>query len=105
MPGSAKHERGVAKRPFAPLQAVRVRHPAVFQRDLAVLNDLERDLVLNLLDAEPGRCFVLDDEAPDLVVGDVARPKDRDIAPRSIADPALLAVEDPGIALALRRRQ
>src|SRR5262249_21955022 len=64
---------------------------------------LQRDLVLHLLDAEPGRRLVLDDEALDLVVLDVARPDDRDIAPRRVADPALLAVEDPAVAVALRR--
>ena len=77
----------------------------VLQRDLAVLDDFERDLVLDLLDAEAGRGLVLDDEAFDLIVSDIARPDDRDIAPRRIADPPLLTVEDPGVALALRRRQ
>src|SRR5215470_12943784 len=99
----AQHARGVAKRRFASLETILVGHLAVLQRDLAVLDDLQRDLVLNLLDAEPGRRLVLDDEALDLVVGDVARPDDRDVAPRSVADPALLAVENPGIAFALRR--
>ena len=69
---------------------------------MAVLDDLERDLVLDLLDAEAGRGLVLDDEALDLIVGDIARPDDRDVAPRRVADPPLLAVEDPGVALALR---
>ena len=99
-----QHPRGVAER-VAALQAVRFRHAAVLQRDLAVLDHLERDLVLDLLDAEAGRGLVLDDEALDLVVGDVARPDDRDVAPRRVADPPLLAVEDPGVAFALRRRQ
>src|SRR5882672_5471298 len=100
----AEHPRGVAERRVG-LEAVRLGHPAVVQRDLAVLDHLERDLVLNLFDAEAGRRLVLDDEALDLVVGDVARPDDRDITPRRVADPSLLAVEDPRVAFALRRRQ
>jgi hypothetical protein len=34
---------------------------------MAVLDDLERNLVLDLVDAEAGRGLVLDDEALDLV--------------------------------------
>ena len=82
-----QHPRGVAER-VAALEAVRFRHPAVLQRDLAVLDDLERDLVLDLLDAEAGRRLVLDDEALDLVVGDIARPDDRNVAPGRVADPS-----------------
>ena len=103
VPRHPQHARGVAER-IAALQAVRFRNPHVLQRDLAVLHDLERDLVLDLLDAESRRRLVLDDEALDLIVGEVARPDDRDVAPRRVADPALLAVEDPGIALALGGR-
>ena len=102
---SSRSTCAVSRNEFAALQAVRFRHAAVLQRDLAVLDHLERDLVLDLLDAEAGRRLVLDDEALDLVVGDVARPDDRDVAPRRVADPPLLAVEDPGVALALRRRR
>ena len=36
---------------------------------MAVLDDLERNLFLNLFDAEGWRRLVLDDEAPDLVIG------------------------------------
>ena len=61
--------------------------------------------MLDLLDAEAGRGLVLDDKALDLVVCDIARPDDRDIAPRRIADPPLLAVEDPGVALAFGGRR
>ena len=95
----------VSRNELAFLQAVRLRHPAVGHGDLAVLDHLERHLVLDLLDAEAGRRLVLDDEALDLVVVDVARPDDRDVAPGRVADPLLLAVEDPGVALALRRRR
>src|SRR5262249_34484166 len=103
MPGTAQHQRRVAKRSFASLQTIRIGHAAVGHRDLTVLHDLQRDLVLHLLDAEPGGRLVLDDEALDLVVGHVARPDDRNVAPRSVADPALLAVEDPAVTLAFRR--
>src|SRR5947208_1937908 len=95
--------RGVAEG-IAALQAVCFRKSHVLERDLAVLHDLERDLVFDLLDAEARRGFVLDDEAFDLIVGEVARPDDRDVAPRRVANPALLAVEDPGVAVALGGR-
>src|SRR6185312_10631543 len=98
-----QHVRGVTERPCASLKSILVWYPAILHRDLAVLNNLQRNLVLNLLDGEPGRSLVLDDEALYLVVGNVARPDDRDVAPRSIADPSLLAVQDPGVAFALRR--
>ena len=41
---------------------------------MAVLDDLERNLVLNLFDAEGWRRLVLDDEALDSVVGEIPRP-------------------------------
>src|SRR5262249_12404761 len=65
---------------------------------------LQRDLVLHLLDAEARRGLVFDDEAFDLVVGYIARPNDRDITPGRVADPPLLAIQDPGVAFTLRRR-
>src|SRR6185295_8402544 len=102
MTGPAQHERGIAERPCAARQTIRVWDPAVLHGDLSVLHDLERDLVLNLLDAEPGRSLVLDDKALDLVIVEVACPDDRDIAPRRVADPALLAIENPGVAFAFR---
>src|SRR5438477_10374345 len=97
-----QHLRGVAER-VAALQPVRFRHTDVPQRDVAVLDDLEGDLVFDLLDTEARRRFVFDDEALDLVIGEITRPDDRNIAPWRIADPPLLAVEDPGVAFALRR--
>src|SRR5881396_659453 len=96
--------RGVAER-VTTLKTVFFRHAAIFQGDVAVLHDLERDFVLNLVNAEAGCRLVLDDETFNLVVGDIARPDDRDVAPRRVADPALLAVKNPSIAVALRRRQ
>src|SRR6202043_2092962 len=82
---------------IAALQTIRFRHPYILQRDLAVLHHLERNLVLDLLDAEPGRRLVLDDEALDLVVGEIARPNDGEVAPWRIAHPTPLPIENPGI--------
>src|SRR5882724_5823854 len=104
--GVARHLqnfRGVTEG-VAALEAVFFRHADIFQSDVTVLHDLERDFVLNLVNAEAGCRLVLDDETFDLVVGDIARPDDRDVAPRRVADPALLAVKNPSIAVALRRR-
>jgi len=47
-----------------------------------VLNYLECNLVLNLFDLKARRGLVLHDESLDLIVGKVARPDDRDVAPR-----------------------
>src|SRR5437899_3771667 len=99
--GYLQHLRGIAER-VTTLQAVCFRHAHVLQRDVTVLHDLKRDFVFNLVNAEAWRGFVFDDETFDLVVGDVPRPDDRDVAPRRVADPALLAVKNPGIAVALR---
>ncbi len=65
------------------------------------MNYPERDLVLDLLDAEAGCRLVFDDEALNLVIGNVARPDYRKVAPWRVADPLLLAIEDPGVAVAL----
>src|SRR5262245_49438108 len=100
MTGPAQHELSVAERPRAARQTICIRHPAVLHRDLAVLDDLERDLVLNLCNAKPRRGLVFDDEALDLVVVEVACPDDREVAPRRVSDPALLTVEYPGVAFA-----
>src|SRR5882724_1387736 len=98
-----QHARGIAER-IAALQAVRLRHAYILQRDLAVLDHLERNLVLDLLDAETGRRLVLDDESLHLVVREVARPDDGDVAPWCVADPPLLSIENPGIAFTFGRR-
>src|SRR6266404_9462014 len=97
-----QHFRGVAKR-VAALKTIFFGNAAIFQGDVAVLHDLERDLVLDLFNVKPRCGLVFNDETFDLIVGDVARPDDRDIAPRRIADPTLLAVKNPSIAVALRR--
>src|SRR5713101_3328312 len=102
--GYLQHLRGVLER-VTTLKAVCFRHANVLQRDVTVLHDLKRDFVFNLVDAEARRGFVFDDETFDLVIVDIARPDDRDVAPRRVADPALLAVKNPRIAVALRGGQ
>src|SRR5580700_6256947 len=72
---------------------------------MAVLDHFERDLVLHLLDAKARGGLVLDDKTLDLIVGHIAGPDDRDIAPGRVADPPLLAVEDPDVAIALCGRR
>jgi len=42
---------------------------------VTVLDNLERDLVLDFLDAEAGRRLVLDDESLDLIVGGDRAPR------------------------------
>src|SRR6266852_374504 len=98
-----QHAGGIAER-IAALQAVRFRHPYVLQRDLAVLDHLERNLVLDLLDAETGCRLVLDDEALHLIVREIACPDDGEVAPWRVTDPPLLSIENPGIAFTLGRR-
>ena len=58
-------------------------------------------LALDLGGGEAGRGRP-DEEALDLVVGDVARPDHRDVGERAVADPALGAVQHPLVARALR---
>src|SRR5262249_24181384 len=99
----AKHASGVAERHLPRLQLVRRGHATVLHGDQRVLNHAQRHLVLDLLRLESGR-LVLDDEALHLIVPDVARPDDRDVAEGGVADPLLLAVQDPGVAFAARRR-
>src|SRR6266446_803829 len=94
-----QNPRGVAER-LAGLKTVRFRDAAIFESDQSVLDDFERDLVLDLLNTESGIRLVLNDEPFDLVVGDIACPDDRHIAPGRVADPFLLTIENPRIAFA-----
>src|ERR1700756_3247637 len=87
------------------LQPVRFWYQAVLHGDEAVLHHLECNLVLNLFDFEARRGLVLHDESFDLVVRYVASPDNRNVTPRSISNPLLLTVEDPGVAIAFRSRQ
>src|SRR5258707_3988794 len=95
-----QHACGIAER-IAALQAVRLGYPHILQGDLAVLDHLERNLVLDLLDAETGRRLVLDNESLHLIVAEIARPDDGNVAPWRVADPPLLAIENPAIAFTL----
>src|SRR5258707_1947479 len=98
-----QHACGIAER-IAALQAVRFRQPYILQGDLAVLDHLERNLVLDLLDAETGRRLVLDDESLDVVVREIACPDDGEVAPWRVTDPPLLSIENPGVPFTLGRR-
>src|SRR5947208_16428560 len=73
--GHLQNFRGVAER-VTTLETVFFEHATVFQGDVAILHDLERDFVLNLVNAEAGCRLVLDDETFDLVVGDIPSPND-----------------------------
>src|SRR5258708_6889763 len=81
--------------------AVLLRNAAVLHRDQGVLHDLESNFVLDFFDLESGCGLVLDDKRLDLVVAEIAGPDDRDVAPRRIADPFLLAIEDPCVPVPL----
>jgi len=76
------------------------RYSASSHGDVAVLHHLEAIFVLNFLDFEAGVVLFFT-MTLDLVVRYVARPDDGDVAPRSVADPLLLTIEDPGVAIAL----
>src|SRR6266446_1650032 len=95
---------GIAERLIL-LQTVRFRYSAVFHRDQAVLDYFEGDFVLDLLHFEARRGLVFHDERFDLVVGYVASPDNGNVAPRSVADPFLLTIDDPGVSIPLRSRQ
>src|SRR5882724_9682752 len=69
------------------LQTVRFRYSAVFHRDQAVLYHFEGDFVLDFFYFEARSGLVLHDECFDLVVRYVASPDNRNVAPRSVADP------------------
>jgi hypothetical protein len=81
------------------------RQPNILHGDQAILDDLERELVLNLLDAKPRSRLVLNDESFDLVIREIACPDNRNVSPWRIADPLLLAVQDPNVALLFRCRR
>ncbi|EGJ74113.1 putative pimeloyl-CoA dehydrogenase, small subunit [Streptomyces sp. Tu6071] len=73
------------------------------EREVGVLHAAQRDLVRDDVGAQARRA-VLHDEALDLVVGHVPRPHDEEIGEGAVADPLLLAVEHPRVALAARGR-
>src|SRR5262249_33592130 len=85
------------------LQAVLLGDAAAVEGDERVLHHAQRHLVLDLLRGEPPRPLV-HDEALDLIVAEVAGPDDDVVRERGVADPFLLAVEDPCVAVAARGR-
>src|SRR5260370_32172141 len=89
-----QHSCGIAER-IAALQAVRFRHPYILQRDLAVLDHLEGNLVLDLLEAEGRRRLVLGDDSLHLIFRKIACPDDGEVAPWRVTDPPLLSIENP----------
>src|SRR6266446_6489594 len=95
---------GIAERLIL-LQTVRFRYSAVFHRDQPVLDYFEGDFVLDLLYFEASRGLVFHDERFDLVVRYVASPDNGNVAPRSVADPFLLTIDDPGVSIPLGSRQ
>src|SRR5262249_20767426 len=99
-----QHMRRIAPRLCACLEMVLFRQPNVLHRDQAILDYLERELVLNLFDTKARRRLVLNDESFDVIVRKIASPDNRNVTPRSIADPLLLAVQDPRVAVLLRGR-
>src|SRR5882724_1157662 len=102
--GHLQNASGVAER-LVLLQTVRFRYSAVFHRDQPVLDHFEGDFVLDLFYFEARRGLVFDDESFDLVVRYVASPDDGYVAPRSVADPLLLTIQNPGVSIPLGIRQ
>src|SRR5262249_12421528 len=71
------------------LQAVRLGHAAILQRDEPVLHHAHRHFGLDLLYRKPG-IILLDDEALDLTRGFISRPDDIYVGEGGVADPLLL---------------
>ena len=82
-------------------QAVLIVHAAVGKRDQRVLHHPQRDLVFKLLSGKARRAF-LDNKSFHLAVGLVARPDDCDVGKGRVADPLLLPIQHPRVALAAR---
>src|SRR5581483_10056135 len=87
------------------LEAVRLREhvlrrdAAIFEEELRSDRRAQRELAHVVGGGEARRAF-LDDEAADRAFA--LRPDDRDIGDRSVRDPRLRAIEDPGITVATR---
>ena len=85
-----------------------VRHPDVVQRDVRLpdraLTDLSGDQLGRVALGVAGQrlepvVVLLDDEALDLAVGDVAGPDDDQVGDVAVADPPLAPVEQPVVAV------
>ena len=73
---------------------------AILEADGRILDDAERHLVFHLFCREAWGAF-LDHESLDLIVVDIASPDNRQVCKGSIADPPLLAIQDPVLAAEL----
>ena len=80
-------------------QPVGLRHAHVGQGDVGLPDGPERALPVDAAGVVPGRAL-LDEEALDLAVGHVAGPDDDDVGDGAVADPLLLPVDHPGVAVA-----
>ena len=82
-------------------EPVGLRHTDVVESDVRVLHDAERLLVLDAgADISGSGCR--HDEALHLAIFGVFRPNDGDVADRSVTDPPLGPVDDPGVAVTRR---
>ena len=87
----------VSSKLLMPGEAVRFGHPDVGEDDVRVLHRAQGNLVLDPAPAH-ARQGGVDDEAADAAVGLVPGPDQHVVAKRPVADPALGAVEHPGVA-------
>ena len=94
----AQDARGFPER-MALLKVVLFGNANVLHGDQAVLDDLERYLVLDLLYAKSRSRLVLDHKTLHLMVSDVLRPDNRKVAKWRVAYPLFLTVEDPAVAV------
>src|SRR5439155_23412384 len=84
-------------------QPVALRYPQVGQLDLGLPHRPQRTLAVDASRVVTGRAL-LDEEPLDLPVGVVARPDDHDVGDGAVADPLLLPVEHPRVAIAVCAR-
>ncbi len=97
-PGHPQHRRRIAETPSA-LQPMRLRHPHPVQGDVRVLHHPQGDLVAHLDRREAGRAL-LDHEPLDLLVLKRPGPDHHVVGERRVADPLLLPVQHPIVAVA-----
>ena len=102
VPGAGQHPGRVAEA-VRPGEPVGLRDLHAGERDLRLPDRPERALAVDPPRVVAGSA-ALDEEALDLAVGHVAGPDHHDIGDGAVADPLLLAVEHPAVALAPRRR-
>src|SRR4029450_11267132 len=81
------------------LEPVGLGDPNPVEGDEGVLHDPQGDLVLQVLGGESGRPG-LDDEALDLAVVDVSGPDHRQVGEAGVADPLLVSIKHPDLAVA-----